>query len=107
MRHANSFKGSDYYKPMRGLVLIEQEMLSEVTKGGIIRPESARVQMEAAKTAKILAVGPDSDIPVGVRVFLCPHSQKKHPFSRDTAIKHTDMYHYFVREEDCIAIIED
>ena len=108
MRHSNSFKGGEHYKPMKGLVLIEQELLPETTEGGIIRPESVRVQTTAVKTAKVVAVGPDSDVSVGDRIFVPGGGHwTEYPFVRDTSIKHTDMYHYFVREEDCLAIIED
>ncbi|GIW66439.1 MAG: 10 kDa chaperonin [Candidatus Parcubacteria bacterium] len=94
-------------KPLNDYVLVEPLKQEEVTKGGIIIPETARE--ERAIKGKIIAIGPGKlndkgeRIPMGVKEGQIILFKKYAP----DEIKIDDKEYYFIREDDIMAIIED
>ncbi len=95
-------------KPMNDYLLIEPIKEDEVTKGGIVIPETARE--ERAIKGKVIAVGPgklnedgDGRIPLTVKEGQKVIFKKYAP----DEIKIDDKEYYFVREEDILAVIEE
>lgn len=95
-------------KPMNDYLLIEPIKEDEVTKGGIVIPETARE--ERAIKGKVIAVGPgklnedgDARIPLTVKEGQKVIFKKYAP----DEIKIDDKEYYFVREEDILAVIEE
>lgn len=94
-------------KPLHDYVLVEPIKQEEVTKGGIIIPETARE--ERAVKGKVIAVGPGKlnekgeKIPMSVKEGQIVIFKKYAP----DEIKIDDKEYYFIREDDIMAIIEE
>jgi chaperonin GroES len=92
--------------PLNDYVLIEPIKQEEVTKGGIVIPETARE--ERAIKGKVIAVGPGrmndqgQRLPMNVKEGQIVLFKKYAP----DEVKIDDKEYYFIREEDIIAIIE-
>jgi chaperonin GroES len=93
-------------KPMNDYLLIEPIKEDEVTKGGIVIPETARE--ERAIKGKVIAVGPGKLNEKGERIPLTIKEGQKVIFKKyaPDEIKIDDKEYYFVREDDVLAIIE-
>jgi len=94
-------------KPLSDYILVEPIKQEEVTKGGIIIPETARE--ERTVKGKVIAVGPGKlnekgeRIPVSVKEGQTVLFKKYAP----DEIKIDDKEYYFIREDDIMAIIEE
>jgi chaperonin GroES len=93
-------------KPMNDYLLIEPIKEDEVTKGGIVIPETARE--ERAIKGKVIAVGPGKLNEKGERIPLTIKEGQTVIFKKyaPDEIKIDDKEYYFVREDDVLAIIE-
>jgi chaperonin GroES len=93
-------------KPMNDYLLIEPIKEDEVTKGGIVIPETARE--ERAIKGKVIAVGPGKLNEKGERIPLIIKEGQTVIFKKyaPDEIKIDDKEYYFVREDDVLAIIE-
>jgi chaperonin GroES len=92
-------------KPLGDRVLVEPVEQSEVRKGGIIIPDSAK---EKPQEGKVIEVGPGKLTEEGTRI---PMNVKKGqrvlmPKYGGTEIKIDDKDYQIVREEDILGIIE-
>ncbi len=94
-------------KPLSDYILVEPIKQEEVTKGGIVIPETARE--ERAIRGKVISVGPGKlnekgeRIPVSVKEGQIVIFKKYAP----DEIKIDDKEYYFIREDDIMAIIEE
>jgi len=93
-------------KPMNDYLLIEPIKEDEVTKGGIVIPETARE--ERAIKGKVIAVGPGKLNEKGERVPMTIKEGQTVIFKKyaPDEIKIDNKEYYFVREDDVLAIIE-
>jgi len=93
-------------KPMNDYLLIEPIKEDEITKGGIVIPETARE--ERAVKGKVIAVGPGKLNEKGERVPITIKEGQTVIFKKyaPDEIKIDDKEYYFVREDDVLAIIE-
>ena len=93
-------------KPMNDYLLIEPIKEDEVTKGGIVIPETARE--ERAIKGKVIAIGPGKLNEKGERIPLTIEEGQTVIFKKyaPDEIKIDDKEYYFVREDDVLAIIE-
>jgi chaperonin GroES len=91
---------------MNDYLLIEPIKEDEVTKGGIVIPETARE--ERAIKGKVIAVGPGKLNEKGERIPLTIKEGQTVIFKKyaPDEIKIDDKEYYFVREDDVLAIIE-
>jgi chaperonin GroES len=93
-------------KPLNDYLLVEPLKEDEVTKGGIVIPETARE--ERPIKGKVVAVGPGKlndkgeRIPLNIKVDQIVIFKKYAP----DEVKLEDKEYYFVREDDVLAIIE-
>ncbi len=94
-------------KPMNDYLLIEPLKEDEVTKGGIVIPETARE--ERAIKGKVIAVGPGKLNDKGERIPLTIKEGQQVIFKKyaPDEIKIDDKEYYFVREDDILAVVED
>jgi len=87
--------------------LVEPIRQEEITKGGVLIPETARE--ERAIRGKVIAVGPGKlndkgeRIPVSVKEGQIIIFKKYAP----DEIKIDDKEYYFIREDDIMAVIEE
>ncbi|MCS7184047.1 MAG: co-chaperone GroES [Patescibacteria group bacterium] len=94
-------------KPLNDYVLVEPIKQEEITKGGIIIPDTARE--ERAIKGKIIAVGPgklnekNERAPLSVKEGQIILFKKYAP----DEIKIEDKEYYFIREDDIMAILEE
>lgn len=93
-------------KPMNDYLLIEPIKEDEITKGGIVIPETARE--ERAIKGKVIAVGPGKLNDKGERIPLTLKEGQTVIFKKyaPDEIKVDDKEYYFVREDDILAVIE-
>jgi chaperonin GroES len=93
-------------KPMNDYLLIEPIKEDEVTKGGIVIPETARE--ERAVKGKVIAVGPGKLNDKGERISLTIKEGQTVIFKKyaPDEIKIDDKEYYFVKEDDILAIVE-
>jgi chaperonin GroES len=93
-------------KPLNDYILIEPLKEDEVTKGGIVIPETARE--ERAIKGKVIAVGPGKLNDKGERVSLNVKEGQVVIFKKyaPDEVKIDDKEYYFVREDDILAIVE-
>jgi chaperonin GroES len=91
---------------MNDYLLIEPIKEDEVTKGGIVIPETARE--ERAIKGKVIAVGPGKLNEKGERIPLTIKEGQTVIFKKyaPDEIKIDDKEYYFVREDDVLAIME-
>ena len=91
---------------MNDYLLIEPIKEDEVTKGGIVIPETARE--ERAVKGKVIAVGPGKLNEKGERIPLTIKEGQTVIFKKyaPDEIKIDDKEYYFVREDDILAVIE-
>ncbi len=94
-------------KPLNDYVLVEPIKEDEVTKGGIIIPETARE--ERAVKGKVIAVGPGKLNEKGERNPMNVKEGQVVLFKKyaPDEIKINDKEYYFIREDDIMAIIEE
>jgi len=94
-------------RPLSDYILVEPIRQEEITKGGVLIPETARE--ERAIRGKVIAVGPGrlnekgERIPVSVKEGQIIIFKKYAP----DEIKIDDKEYYFIREDDIMAIIEE
>ncbi|MBM4284607.1 MAG: co-chaperone GroES [Deltaproteobacteria bacterium] len=93
-------------KPLNDRVLVQRTEELQVTKGGILIPDTAK---EKPIEGKIIAVGPGKVNDSGVRVALHVKEGDKVLFGRyaGSEIKVEGQEYLMMREEDILAIIED
>lgn len=93
-------------KPMNDYLLIEPIKEDEVTKGGIVIPETARE--ERPVKGKVIAVGPGKLNDKGERIPLNIKEGQTVIFKKyaPDEIKIDDKEYYFVREDDILAVVE-
>jgi chaperonin GroES len=93
-------------KPMNDYLLIEPIKEEEITKGGIVIPETARE--ERAIKGKVIAVGPGKLNEKGERIPLTIKEGQTVIFKKyaPDEVKIDNKEYYFVREDDVLAIIE-
>jgi len=91
---------------MNDYILIEPLKEDEVTKGGIVIPETARE--ERAVKGKVIAVGPGKLNDKGERIPLTIKEGQTVIFKKyaPDEIKIDDKEYYFVREDDILAVVE-
>jgi chaperonin GroES len=91
---------------MNDYLLIEPLKENEITKGGIVIPETARE--ERAIKGKVIAVGPGKLNEKGERIPLTIKEGQTVIFKKyaPDEIKIDDKEYYFVREDDILAVIE-
>jgi chaperonin GroES len=94
-------------KPLNDYVLVEPIKQEEVTKGGIIIPDTARE--ERAIKGKVIAVGPGKVNDQGERTPLNIKEGQIILFKKyaPDEIKIDDKEYYFIREDDIMAILEE
>lgn len=92
---------------MNDYLLVEPIKEDEVTKGGIVIPETARE--ERAIKGKVIAVGPGKLNEKGERIPMTIKEGQKIIFKKyaPDEIKIDDKEYYFVREDDVLAVIEE
>jgi chaperonin GroES len=94
-------------KPLHDYILVEPIKQEEVTKGGIVIPETARE--ERPIRGRVIAVGPGKRNEKGE---LIPPSVKEgqivifKKYAPDE-VKIDDKEYYFIRDDDILAIIEE
>jgi len=94
-------------KPLHDYILVEPIKQEEVTKGGIVIPETARE--ERPIRGRVIAVGPGKRNEKGE---LMPPSVKEgqvvifKKYAPDE-VKIDDKEYYFIRDDDILAIIEE
>jgi chaperonin GroES len=93
-------------KPLNDYVLVEPIKQEEVTKGGIIIPDTARE--DRAIKGKIIAVGPGKINDKGERIQLSVKEGQTVIFKKyaPDEIKIDDKEYYFIREDDIMAVLE-
>jgi chaperonin GroES len=93
-------------KPMNDYLLIEPIKEDEVTKGGIVIPETARE--ERAVKGKVIAIGSGKLNDKGERIPLTIKEGQTVIFKKyaPDEIKIDDKEYYFVREDDILAVVE-
>lgn len=93
-------------KPLNDYVLIEPIKEEEITKGGIVIPETARE--ERAIKGKVIAVGPGKLNEKGERVSMTVKEGQTVIFKKyaPDEVKIDEKEYYFVREDDILGIIE-
>lgn len=91
---------------MNDYLLIEPIKEDEVTKGGIVIPETARE--ERPVKGKVIAVGPGKLNDKGERIPLNIKEGQTVIFKKyaPDEIKIDDKEYYFVREDDILAVVE-
>ena len=91
-------------KPLNDRVLVQRIKEEEVTKGGIVIPDTAR---EKPAEGKIIAVGPGKMSEQGQRMTLQVKEGDRVLFGRyaGTEIKVEGEEYMMMREEDILAII--
>jgi chaperonin GroES len=91
---------------MNDYLLIEPLKENEITKGGIVIPETARE--ERAIKGKVIAVGPGKLNEKGERIPLTIKEGQTVIFKKyaPDEIKIDDKEYYFVREDDILAVID-
>ena len=94
-------------KPMNDYLLIEPLKEDEITKGGIVIPETARE--ERAVKGKVIAMGPGKVNEKGERIPLTIKEGQKVIFKKyaPDEIKIDDKEYYFIKEDDILAVVED
>lgn len=92
--------------PLNDRVLVKRLDEEEVTKGGIIIPDSAK---EKPMRGEIIAVGPGKLAEDGKRTPLTVAKGNKVLFNKyaGTEIKLEGVEHLMMREDDILGIIED
>jgi len=94
-------------KPLHDYILVEPIKQEEVTKGGIVIPETARE--ERPIRGRVIAVGPGK---INEKGELMPPSVKEgqvvifKKYAPDE-VKIDDKEYYFIRDDDILAIIEE
>lgn len=93
-------------KPLNDYLLVEPLKEEEVTKGGIVIPETARE--ERPIKGKVIAVGPGKLNDKGERMPMTIKEGQIVIFKKyaPDEVKIEDQEYYFVREDDVLAIIE-
>ncbi len=94
-------------KPLSDYVLVEPIKQEEITKGGVLIPETARE--DRAIRGKVIAVGPGKLNDKGERIPLSVKEGQIVVFKKyaPDEIKIDDKEYYFIREDDIMAIIEE
>lgn len=94
-------------KPLSDYVLVEPIKQEEITKGGVLIPETARE--DRAIRGKVIAVGPGKLNEKGERIPLSVKEGQIVIFKKyaPDEIKIDDKEYYFIREDDIMAIIEE
>jgi chaperonin GroES len=94
-------------KPLSDYVLVEPIKQEEITKGGVLIPETARE--DRAIRGKVIAVGPGKLNDKGERIPLSVKEGQIVIFKKyvPDEIKIDDKEYYFIREDDIMAIIEE
>lgn len=94
------------FKPLADRVLIKRLEQEEVTKGGIIIPDSAK---EKPIRGEVVAVGPGKVNDEGKAIALSVKKGQKVLFGKYSGneIKIDGIEHLMMREDDILAIIED
>ncbi|BCX15366.1 MAG: 10 kDa chaperonin [Candidatus Parcubacteria bacterium] len=93
-------------KPLNDYLLIEPLKEDEITKGGIVIPETARE--ERTTKGKVIAVGPGKLNDKGERIKPTIKEGQMVVFKKYSPdeIKIDDKEYYFVKEDDILAVIE-
>jgi chaperonin GroES len=93
-------------KPLNGRVLVKRIEEVQVTKGGILIPDTAK---EKSIEGKVIAVGPGKMSDAGVRIALQLKEGDRVLFGKyaGTEIKMDGEEHLMMREEDILAVITD
>lgn len=93
-------------KPLNDYLLVEPLKEEEITKGGIVIPETARE--ERPIKGKVIAVGPGKLNDKGERMPMTIKEGQIVIFKKyaPDEVKIEDQEYYFVREDDVLAIIE-
>ncbi len=93
-------------KPLNDRVLVKRIEEVQVTKGGIVIPDSAK---EKPIEGRVVAVGPGKMSEQGQRMALQVKAGDKVLFGKYSGmeIKVEGEEHLMMREEDILAIIED
>jgi chaperonin GroES len=94
------------FKPLADRVLIKRLEQEEVTKGGIIIPDSAK---EKPIRGEVVAVGPGKVNDEGKAIPVSVKKGQKVLFGKYSGneIKIDGVEHLMMREDDILAIIED
>ncbi|MEK7673676.1 MAG: co-chaperone GroES [Patescibacteria group bacterium] len=92
-------------QPTNDYILIEPSKEKEITKGGILIPETARE--EKSMRGKVISVGPGKLNEKGERVAVSVKEGQNVVFKKYSPdeVKIDDKEYYFIREEDILAII--
>jgi chaperonin GroES len=93
-------------KPLNDRVLVKRIEEVQVTKGGILIPDTAK---EKPIEGKVIAVGPGKMSDAGVRMPLQLKEGDRVLFGKyaGTEIKMDGEEHLMMREEDILAVITD
>jgi chaperonin GroES len=93
-------------KPLNDRVMVKRVEEVQVTKGGIVIPDTAK---EKPEEGRVVAVGPGKMSDQGQRMALQVKAGDRVLFSKytGTPIKVEGEEHLMMREEDILAIIED
>ena len=93
-------------KPLYDRVLVKRIEEVQVTKGGILIPDTAK---EKPIEGKVIAVGPGKMSDAGVRMALQLKEGDRVLFGKyaGTEIKMEDEEYLMMREEDILAVIND
>lgn len=93
-------------KPLNDRVIVKPEEAVEMSKGGIILPDTA--SKEKPMQGEVIAAGPGKTNKEGARVALSVKAGDKVLFSKyaGTEVKIENETYQVMREEDILAIIE-
>ena len=93
-------------QPMNDYLLVEPIKDDEVTKGGIVIPDTAREEKSARGT--VIAVGPGKRNDKGERVALTISVGQLVLFKKYSPdeVKVDDKEYCFIREDDILAVVE-
>ena len=92
-------------KPLHDRIIVKPSEPEEVTKGGIIIPDTAK---EKPQEGKVIAVGPGKVNDEGKKIALDVKAGDKILFGKysGTEIKIDGVEHLIMREDDILAIID-
>ena len=92
-------------RPLHDRVIVQRIAEEEVTKGGIIIPDTAK---EKPQEGKVIAVGPGKVLDSGIKVSMDVKVGDKVLFGKysGTEIKIDGEEHLMMREDDILGVVE-
>jgi chaperonin GroES len=92
-------------KPIEDRIVIKPTAAEEITKGGIVLPDTAK---ERPQEGEVIAVGPGKTLDTGVQVAMDVKVGEKVIYSKygGTPVKIGNEEYVILRQDDVLAVIE-